>query len=306
MSKTNKTKSRKDGQRMNRIRKKLPYFDYILIIVGTAIMALAINSIFDPNAMVMGGFSGLAIIIKSVTGQIIEGGIPLWITNIVLNIPLFLLGIRIKGARFMVKSIVGAVALTVWLAVIPIMEIVHDDFVLASLYGGVIMGVGIGLVFLGNGTTGGTDTVAALVQHYLKQYSIPQVMQIVDAMIVVLGAFVFGVSKAMYAIIAIFIVTKISDGIIEGVKYSKGVYIITNEQEKMSQAILYQIERGLTGIDVRGMYSNVEKYMLFCVVSKKQIVELKEVVTQVDPRAFIIISDVREVLGEGFVEEVLR
>ncbi|MDD3217862.1 MAG: YitT family protein [Lachnospiraceae bacterium] len=291
---------------MYKIKEKIPFWDYLLILVGTAAMAFAINAIFEPCGLVTGGFSGLAIIIKAVTGKVVEGGIPLWISNTVLNIPLFIIGVRIKGGKFMGKSIFGAIALSVWLAVFPTMDLVKEDLILASLFGGVVQGVGIGLVFMGNGTTGGTDTVAALIQHYLRHYSIAQIMQIVDGAVVAAGAFVFGVPKAMYAIIAIFIVSKISDSLIEGLKFAKAAYIITDRHEEVSHAIMHELDRGLTGIHAKGMYSQEEKTMLFCVVSKKQIVTLKELVGRVDPRAFIIVSDAREVLGEGFIEEMLR
>lgn len=276
--------------------------DYLLIVAGAGLMALAINLAFEPAGMVTGGFTGIAIIVKSVTAQIVPGGIPLWMTNIILNIPLIILGIRMKGARFLAKTIFGAVVLSVWLAVLPVYDIARDDFLLAAIIGGVIQGAGIGLVFAGKGTTGGSDTVAALVQNHLRHYSIAQVMQVVDAVIVLAGAFVFGFTKALYAIIAIYIVAKVSDGLIEGLKFSKAAYIITEEPERMAKAIMEYVDRGVTGIYARGMYSRQEKTMLFCVVAKKQIVQLKDVVREIDPRAFVIVSDAREVLGEGFME----
>ncbi|MDD3339328.1 MAG: YitT family protein [Lachnospiraceae bacterium] len=282
--------------------KKSDYMDYLLIFVGAGLMALAINLAFEPAGMVTGGFTGIAIIIKNVTAQIVPGGIPLWMTNIILNIPLIILGIRMKGARFLAKTIFGAVVLSVWLAVMPVYDIARDDFLLAAIIGGVIQGAGIGLVFAGKGTTGGSDTVAALVQNHLRHYSIAQVMQVVDAVIVLAGAFVFGFTKALYAIIAIYIVAKVSDGLIEGLKFSKAAYIITEEPERMANAIMEHVDRGVTGIHARGMYSKQEKTMLFCVVAKKQIVHLKDVVREIDPRAFVIVSDAREVLGEGFME----
>lgn len=282
--------------------KKSVYMDYLLIFAGAGLMALAINLAFEPAGMVTGGFTGIAIIVKSVTAQIVPGGIPLWMTNIILNIPLIILGIRMKGARFLAKTIFGAVVLSVWLAVLPVYDIARDDFLLAAIIGGVIQGAGIGLVFAGKGTTGGSDTVAALVQNHLRHYSIAQVMQVVDAVIVLAGAFVFGFTKALYAIIAIYIVAKVSDGLIEGLKFSKAAYIITEEPERMAKAIMEYVDRGVTGIYARGMYSRQEKTMLFCVVAKKQIVQLKDVVREIDPRAFVIVSDAREVLGEGFME----
>ena len=186
--------------------------DYVLIIVGTALMAIAINSVFDTAGMVTGGFSGIAIIIKAWTKGIIDGGIPLWVTNFSLNIPLFLIGMKIGGFGFVKKALVGEFFLSFWLAVLPVFNLPGNDLLLAAVYGGVIQGVGIGLVFLGRGTTGGTDMMAALLQRKLKHYSIAQIMQVIDGLVVLVGMYVFGVQKALYAIIAVFLVTKVSDG----------------------------------------------------------------------------------------------
>lgn len=282
--------------------KKYKYMDYVLIIIGTGFMAVAINSLFDPSGMVTGGFSGLAIVVKELTGHWVEGGIPLWLTNAVLNIPLFLIGMKIKGLQFLKKTLIGTVALSVWLYILPVFPLVSHDLLLAAVYGGVLQGVGIGMVFLGQGTTGGTDMVAALIQHSLKHYSIAQIMQVVDGIVILVGVYVFGIYNALYAVIAIVIVTKVSDGLMEGLKYSKAAYIITEKAELVAEQLMKALERGATGIHVRGMYSQEEKYMVFCVVSKKQIVQLKEIVQNVDPKAFLIVTDAREVLGEGFIE----
>ncbi|HJB29501.1 MAG TPA: YitT family protein [Candidatus Blautia faecavium] len=285
-------------------RAKPWYVDYILIVIGTGLMALAINSIFDASGLVTGGFSGIAIIIKAWTENIIEGGIPLWVTNVGLNIPLFLIGIKIKGFSFVKKAIIGEISLSTWLAIQPVFNLAGDDLLLAAVYGGVIQGVGIGLVFLGRGTTGGTDMMAALIQKHIPHYSISQVMQFIDGLVVVIGVYVFGIYRALYAIIAVFLVAKVSDGIIEGLKFSKAAYIITDKPQEISNMIMKEIGRGVTGISARGMYSQKEKMMLFCVVSKKEIVMLKERVSEIDPKAFVIVGDAREVHGEGFIEKI--
>lgn len=283
--------------------KKPWYIEYAVIFLGTALMSVAINSVFDAAGMVTGGFSGIAILVKSWTQGIVNGGIPLWVTNFVLNVPLFLIGIRVKGFRFAKRAFIGDMSLTFWLAVLPTFEIAGDDLLLAAVYGGVIQGVGIGLVFLGRGTTGGTDMLAALIQKRLRHYSIAQIMQVIDGLVVLVGMYVFGMHRALYAIIAVFLVTKVSDGIIEGLKFSKQAYIITDRPEEISAMIMDELDRGVTGIHVKGMYSGEEKTMLYCVVGKKEIVALKERVDEVDPAAFVIVSDAREVHGEGFIEK---
>ena len=270
------------------------------ILIGTAVMAVSITSIYDHMQMVTGGFSGLAIIIKSLTENLMPGGIPLWLTNAVLNIPLFFLGVSIKGWGFTKKSIFGALALSLWLFLIPELPIIPDDMLLAALFGGVIMGVGIGFIFMGQGTTGGTDMVSALIQHKMRHYSIAQILQVVDGAIVILGVFTFGLQRALYPVIAIFVTTKVTDGFLEGMKFAKIAFIITDLHDELAKSLMEELERGLTGISARGMYSGEEKTMLFCVVGKKQIVRLKELVTRTDPKAFVIVTDAREVIGEGF------
>lgn len=283
--------------------KKPVGLDYLMIIVGTGLMSLAINSVFDAAGMVTGGFSGIAIIIKAWTKNLIEGGIPLWVTNCVLNLPLFVIAWKVRGFSFIKRAILGEISLSVWLAIQPVWNLAGNDLLLSALYGGVIQGVGIGLVFLGGGTTGGTDMMAAIIQKFLKHYSIAQIMQVIDAAIVIVGMYVFGMHKALYAIIAVYLVTKVSDGLIEGLKFSKAAYIITGKPDEISNMIINDLDRGVTGINVKGMYSGQDKLMLFCVVNKKEIVMLKEKVDEIDPAAFVIVTDAREVHGEGFIEK---
>lgn len=283
--------------------KKPVWLDYLMIIVGTGLMSLAINSVFDAAGMVTGGFSGIAIIIKAWTKNLIEGGIPLWVTNCVLNLPLFVIAWKVRGFSFIKRAILGEISLSVWLAIQPVWNLAGNDLLLSALYGGVIQGVGIGLVFLGGGTTGGTDMMAAIIQKFLKHYSIAQIMQVIDAVIVIVGMYVFGMHKALYAIIAVYLVTKVSDGLIEGLKFSKAAYIITGKPDEISNMIINDLDRGVTGINAKGMYSGQDKLMLFCVVNKKEIVILKEKVDEIDPAAFVIVTDAREVHGEGFIEK---
>ena len=146
-------------------------------------------------------------------------------------------------------------------------------------------------------------TSRSLSQKYLQHYSIAQIMQVIDAGVVLVGMYVFGIHKALYAIIAVYLVTKVSDGLIEGLKFSKAAYIITAKPKEIADMIMKDLDRGVTGISARGMYSGQDKLMLFCVVNKKEIVMLKEKVDEIDPEAFVIVTDAREVHGEGFIEK---
>lgn len=271
--------------------------DYGMILAGAFIMGFAIKNIYDPVGLVTGGVSGIAIILKS------QFGIPLWMTNTLLNIPLFLAAVRLKGWEFIKKTLVATVALSVSLYVIPEMVLISDDLLLVALFGGIISGVGAGMVFIAQATTGGTDMLAALLQMKIRHYSIVQIMQMLDALVVIAGASIFGIQFALYALIAVFALSKVSDGMIEGLKFSKAAYIISEKNEEIARVIMDQLSRGVTGIRARGMYSNQEKNMLFCVVSQKEIVQVKELVHEIDKHAFVIVTDAREVLGEGFIEQ---
>lgn len=281
--------------------KRSIFLEYLVIVIGTGLMATAITSCFDAAGLVTGGFSGVAILVKEWTRGIVSNGIPLWITNLSLNIPLFILATKVKGFSFVKKALIGDMSLTAWLAVLPAWEL-SDDILLSSVYGGIILGIGIGLVFLGGGTTGGTDMLAAIIQKSLRHYTIAQIMQFIDGAIVLVGMYVFGIRKGLYAIIAVYLVTKVSDGLIEGLKFSKAVHIITDKPEEVAQMIIHDMDRGVTGINAQGMYSGQEKLMLYCVVGKKELVQLKENIDEIDPKAFVIVGDAREVHGEGFIE----
>lgn len=278
------------------------YVDYLFIFMGTGIMALAIQCIFEPIGLVTGGFSGIAIIIRKMTAGIVEGGVPLWLTNLALNVPVFIAALIIKGRKFLGRTVVGTVLLSFWLYVIPQVDLTQGDYMLSSVFGGVITGIGIGFVLLAKATTGGTDMVSALIQKYVRHYSVVQILQVIDGMVVLAGLYVFGLKPALYAIVAIFITSKVSDALMEGMKYSKAAFIITDCYKEIADAIMTQLDRGLTGLDATGMYSGDKKTVLYCVVSKKEIVELKDIVAKIDPKAFVIVTDAREVFGEGFLE----
>ena len=284
---------------MNLLLNRRPlWIDAILMVVGTGLMALAIQCIYDPVGLVTGGFTGVAIIAKYVT----KGAVPLWLTNLGLNVPLFLLAALVKGKKFVARTAVATVLLSAWLYVIPLWNLAEGDYVLSAIFGGVICGVGMGMVLLARATTGGTDMLAALIQHKLRHYTIMQIICVIDGIIVAVGIYSFGVKAALYAIVAIYVTSKVSDTLMEGMKYSKAVFIVSDRYKEISDAIMTQMDRGVTGLDAVGMYSGDEKCMLYCVVSKKEIVVLKEIILKIDNNAFVIVTDAREVVGEGFLE----
>lgn len=282
--------------------KRHPFYDYLMIIVGTTLLALSINMFFDPLGLVTGGVTGLAIIIKALTSHLNGEGIPIYITNLVINIPLFLLALIIKGKNFGARSLFATFYLSFALYYTKGFEFVTQDLFLGSVFGGAISGIGLGLVFLAFSTTGGTDLAASIIQHFIKHFSIAQIMLFLDSMIILFGVFTFGAEKAMYAIITVFISVKFIDGILEGFHFSKATFIISERTEQIAEKIMNTLERGVTGLTGRGKYTNASKEVLLCVVSKREIVKLKEIVRDIDVNAFVIVADVREVVGEGFIE----
>ncbi len=284
------------------MKKHGKWYDYFMIILGTGILALGIACFYDPIGLVTGGFSGLAIVIKHVSALFIEGGIPLWLTNIALNIPVFILAYFLKGKKFIGKTLFGTIMLSVWLYILPSIDMAEGDLMIAALFGGVCAGAGIGLVIRVGATTGGTDMVAALVQLKLRHFSIVQILLVIDGIVVLLGLLIFGMRPTLYAMIGIVVQTKVSDLIVEGFNYSKAAYIITNEHEEVAKRIMTELERGVTGLQAKGMYTKQDKCVLYCIVTQKEIIGLKDIVNEVDPSAFVIVSDVKEVLGEGFQE----
>ncbi|HJC06161.1 MAG TPA: YitT family protein [Candidatus Enterocloster excrementipullorum] len=278
------------------LRKTNAAIEYGIIVLGTAIMAFAIKNIYDPVSMVTGGVSGLAIIFKEMWG------VPLWLTNTLLNVPLFAAAYFIMGWKFIKRTLFATVLLSLFLYVLPVVNLTDSDMLLSALFGGILSGIGTGLLFLVGCTTGGTDMLAVLIQRAVPYYTVAQVMQVLDGMIVAAGALVFGIPAALYAMIAIFCLAKVTDGIIEGLKFSKQAYIISDQYEEIAQAVMSRMGRGVTSLEARGMYSGQEKKVLFCVVSKKELVELRQITAEFDPRAFMIVNDAREVFGEGFIE----
>lgn len=287
---------------MRRETKKETMLNYIYIIIGATILAAGINMFLAKIKLVTGGLSGLAIVIEFLTDKYYGKGIPLWFTNIVVNIPLLAIAIKLKGKEFVGKSVFAAAYLSFALFYTSYIPAPEVDFLLASIFGGVLVGTGLGFVLRASASTGGTDLAANIIKVYLKNVPVSKIILAIDSTIILIGAFVFGVEKAMYALISVYIVTKVIDSILEGINFSKGVFIISDYSKEIAEALLKDLKRGVTGINGTGMYTKGEKNVLFVVVGKNQIVPLQKIVKEIDPNSFITITDVREVLGEGFTK----
>lgn len=289
---------------MTRIHKKKKEIarDYILLAAGTGFIALAVQAVFDPMGMVNGGFSGLGIIIRRMTLGLVPGGIPLWFTNIALNLPAFLVAWFVMGRVFVQRTAIAAILLSVWLAVLPSVDLAKGDYLLAALYGGLISGIGIAMVFRTGNATGGTDLVASLLHRKFRNYSIAQILLVLDGAVIVAGYYLVGARPALYAVLSVAITTKVSDTILNGMNDSKMIFVVSDHSDEIAEHVLYEMDRGCTAIPAQGMYSDEMRKMLFCVVGKKEVLDFKDCVKELDPHAFVIVTDANEVLGEGFLE----
>lgn len=268
--------------------------EYIYIVFGTLIMSVAVLMCFDAAEVVVGGVTGLAIIFKNLFG------VPMWVVNAGVNLPLFLIGFKILDKQSFVRTLVANVFLTVFLAVIPVYDILTGDLLVDIILGSVLMGAGLGFVFRAYASSGGTDLMASLINHKLRYFSVPKIMAAIDGIIVVAGVGVFGLSKGIYALIAIFIVTKVSDSIVEGPGRAKLLYIISSSPDDITQYVMNVIGRGVTRVEVTGAFTENKKNMLMCVVSSREMVKIKQKTYQIDPSAICFVGDIREAFGEGF------
>lgn len=287
---------------MELMSQRKAWVDYLYIMVGTTLLAISINMVYDPFNLVVGGVTGLAIVIQHWTEDLVDGGVPLWFTNMVINIPLFLGALMVKGKNFGARSLFSTIFLSFALWATAGLPMLTDDMLLGTIYGGVVAGAGLGMVFSAFSTTGGTDLAASLIQHVVKHVSVAKIMLVLDWAIIGIGAYVFGFDKSLYAIISVFISARIIDAFLDGLHFSKAAFIISDHYKEIAQAVMDEMDRGVTGLSGEGMYSTNQKKVLLIVVSKREIVQLKETVSHTDPKAFVIVTDVREVVGEGFKE----
>ena len=281
--------------------KKL-FIDYALIIFGTFLLSYAIIAFWVPHGMVTGGISGLAIIVLEYSSRL-GFPIPVWLTNLALNIPLFVVGYKCIPREYFYRSLFAFFVMTFALFVADYLPIPPTDLLLASIFGGSVAGIGIGLVLRSLATTGGTSLASVIVKRlFLKYLSVPKIMFGLDTIIILLGLVIFGPIPVMYAIISIFVCTRVTDVILEGLTFGKATFIISNAAEPIAEEILKDMNRGCTLIDSRGMFTKESKPMLLCVISPKELITIKQIVYAHDERAFVFVSDVREVLGEGFAD----
>ena len=276
------------------------YNEYIDIIIGVTLLAISLNVFFVPNNLVTGGVAGLGIIILELSETFLGFGIPIWVTNISINLPLLLLTYKINGKAMFYKTLFGIASLTAALSITEHIPNIYPDLTIATIFGGALVGIGAGLVIRRGATTGGTVLMAALIHHFMKHVKFTSIQLFIDVVIILIGMFIFGVIETMYAIVSIFITIKVIDAMVQGLQSAKAAVILSQKSEEVSKALIASMERGVTAIPARGVYSGESKDMLLCIMSQKELVKTKALVKKIDPTAFVMVASVTEVMGANF------
>ena len=265
-------------------------------VFGSAIFALGFALFLEPSDMNAGGISGLAMIVVELVGVGTVGGL-----SIIINLPLFILGGMKIGKRFFFGSMIGMVISSVLIDAFAVFTIPTPEPLLAVLYGGVICGIGLGIVFVNGTSTGGSDILVRLLKLRYRNVPIGQISMVFDAIVVVLTGIVFqDVSKALYTGVTVYLSGKVVDAVVYNFDYSKVALIISDEHEAIAREIGIQLDRGATFLHAEGSYSHNPKKVVLAAVKKQQLAELKELVVAIDPNAFIILQEAHQVLGDGF------
>ncbi len=271
--------------------------DYLLIILGGFVQALALRTFLIPSQLVGGGISGVAQLLHYLWRT------PVGMITLLANIPLFVIGWRyLGGPRFALRTILSVVSFTVFTDIL--VELtgqapITDDILLNSLYGGIILGIGLGLVYLGRGTSGGTDILTRILNQRLGM-SISLAYMITDSFAVLLAGFFFSWDKSLYGLIMIYLSGVAADMVSQGTNVIREAMIITDETEKVVTAITQGLGRGTTIINAKGGYTNKNRPIVFCVVTAGEVMRLKAIVHEADPDAFMVVGHANEALGEGF------
>ncbi len=266
---------------------------YLMLLIGCGLMALGFNLFLLPNMVASGGVAGISVIVNDLAG--IAPAYTLW----ALNIPLFIAGVLVLGRGFGVKTLVGSFTFPLFILLTSRIEAPTHDPLLGSVYGGLAVGLGIGLVFRGRGSTGGT-VIAAQILHRKLGLTPGAAMAVIDGAVIVAAGLAISFESALYALIGLFVTGKTVDIVQTGLQTSKAAFIISNEPDKVSAAILHDLDRGLTRLEGKGGYTGQERPVLLVVVGQGEVARLKALVRDADPYAFVIISNTAEVLGEGF------
>lgn len=292
------------------------FFNYSVILIGSFILAAGFVYFIDPHKIVPGGVYGIGIVVKNITADMMGGGIkvpflsePLFkdglgigVVGLILNIPLTILGIKILGPKFGIKTILGFIVTSIFIDFLDARfeGALVDDVLLSCVFGGVLIGFGLGLIFKSKATSGGSDIIAMIAAKYTRM-SLGILLIIVDSTIVLLGLIVFKDWKIpLYSWIVIYITGKVIDATLEGISYDKALFIISDKYEEIRNKIIVDLNRGGTLINGTGMYQGTEKKIIFTNVNRREQAMLQDFIRETDPNAFMTVIDAHEVIGNGF------
>lgn len=291
---------------------KETWHPYLMIALGCFVMTISMNLFLIPYKLAPGGVSGLSTVIYYMMDESMSVGLLM----LIFNIPIFLSGYKSRGRQFLIRSLFGAILLSFmidgtstffnWLLKECFVKFDESmaipDLLLNALIGGLIMGVGLGIVLKEDATTGGTDLVASIIKKLFPKFSIGQYLLFIDGCVIVFSAIVFrSVKIGLYAALSLYVSSKTIDAYLEGIRFAKSLLIISDRSEEIARKLLNDVDRGVTGLKGVGMYSKQDKTVLLCVVKREEIPIVKDIVKEYDPNAFVLLLDVREVLGEGFL-----
>lgn len=269
--------------------------DLFFMTVGCFIFAASVAVFTAPNKMAPGGVSGIATLLYYTIGS------PIGITTLLLNVPLFIFGFKFIGGRFFIKTFYCTIVSSLAVDLLNFLPKYQGNMLLAALYGGIISGIGLGLVFMRGSTTGGTDILSRLIKLKLPHIPMGRMLMVIDALIIIVSIAIFkSVDSGLYALINIFASSKIIDAILYGSDTGKMVLVISNNNNEIAKTIISEIDRGVTMLKGRGFYTGTEREVLLCAVRRQEAVEVRKIVRRTDPSAFIIMCEAGDVIGEGF------
>lgn len=278
---------------------KTNIIDILLMFLGCIIASLGVNVFLSHAQLLSGGATGVGLLIEYITN------IPAGITVFLMNIPLLIVSFKKLSRSFTIYTTIGMLSLSISLMITkPIASIINIDgldMLLYCIYGGVMCGIGYGLVFSRNGSTGGTDIITMLIRKRYSNFNIGSLGFSLNFIIIIIGAFIFGLPQALYTLISLFIQSLVLDKMLKGFSSKKLLLILTNKEEAVIDYVIKDLHRGVTSLFAEGEYTHDKKKMLYCIVTARQMVELKNAVHHIDPTSFITIVDISEVRGRGFM-----
>ena len=275
----------------NKIKNKF-VFEIIETIVGSFIMATAVSLFLLPNELSSGGFSGIGTILYYLCN------IPVGLTIFLLNLPLFTVATYKIGKGFLIKSIIGTIFYSIFIDLLDVVEPITNDKILACIYGGLLTGVGTALILRGQASTGGSDLLSIIIKRYKNNFKTSSLIIIIDSIIILLNTIFFRkIEIGLYSAITIYLMGKIIDILFEGIYFTKLIFIVSEKNEEIAKIINNKIQRGVTGLYGKGMFTNTKKMVLMCAVGRNDLIELKKQIKQIDSEAFLIVANSREVLG---------